>query len=170
MTYKTIFQNYPTDSKIWIYGFKNRLDEEQKVIVQNKLNAFKNNWLYHGKPVLGDFEIIENRFAILITNDQISGCSIDSSVSVFKELSEQHDLDALDYNAIFFRDELGNIKHTDRSDFQEIANANKVDENTIVFNFTITTLTDLQAGKFEGPAMNSWHAKAFKIKTLTPTV
>jgi len=39
-------------------------------------------------------------------------------------------LDALDYNAIFFRDELGNIKHTDRSDFQEIANANKVDENT----------------------------------------
>ena len=156
-----IFENSPETSRVWVYGFSLLLSPEQKEIVQAKLDVFKSNWQYHGKPVNGDYEIIDNQFVILTTNDTISGCSIDSSVSMFKELKLVDGLDALDLNLIFFRSERG-VEAVSRPEFQVLVSAGEIGDETKVFDLSIETVADIHNGLFELNFKNSWHGKAFK--------
>jgi hypothetical protein len=155
-----IFENSPKSSKVWAYGFGIMLSPEQKEIVKTKLEEFKSNWQYHGKPVNGDFEIVDNQFVLLTTNDTISGCSIDSSVAVFKELKLTYGLDALDQNLIFFRSKRG-IEAVSRPEFQVLVSAGEINDNTKVFNLMVSSVADIHDGKFELEFRESWHSKAF---------
>jgi hypothetical protein len=156
------FENLPGHSRIWIYGFEQQLNVEQHDLVKARLERFKDEWMYHGSAVTGDYDIIENRFVIIATDETISGCSIDSSVAVFKELKQNYGLDALNQNLIFYRDR-ENIVATDRTEFQKLVNNGKVDENTHVFNLMINQLVAHKNGFFETEFNNSWHGKVFKL-------
>jgi hypothetical protein len=156
------FENLPDESRIWIYGFDRPLEPDQYNIVKERLERFKNEWMYHGNSVTGDYEIFENQFVIIATNEAISGCSIDSSVAVFKDFKNEHHLDALNQNLVYFRDH-GKIITVSRVQFQELVNNGQVTENTIVFNLMISHLGSLKKGNFETTFQNSWHCKVFKI-------
>jgi len=157
------FENLPDESRIWIYGFDHTLESDHYDIVRERLERFKKEWMYHGNSVTGDYEIIENQFVIIATNEAISGCSIDSSVAVFKELKNEQGLDALNQNLVYFRDD-GKIRSVSRVQFQDLVNSAQVDENTIVFNLMINHLAALKKGNFETAFKNSWHCKVFKIQ------
>ena len=157
------FQNLPSESRLWVYGFKDELTLEEYNNVRNRLEQFKKEWMYHGTSVTGDYDIIENRFVIIATNDAISGCSIDSSVAVFKEFKQNDGLDALDQSLVFYRDENGEIKAIDRSGFQQLADEGKINNSTKVFNLLINHLAAYQQGGFETKFENSWHCKVFKL-------
>ncbi|MCB0282997.1 MAG: hypothetical protein KDF60_10490 [Calditrichaeota bacterium] len=156
-----MFEQFSDKSQIWIYGFNKNLTENEKMIVKDALNQFKAGWLYHGQPVLGDFSILHDRFALLVTNDNISGCSIDSSVAVFKNLKTNNNLDALDQDLIFIRSSDG-IVSLSRSEFRELVKNDAIPDDTIVFNLMINNLGDFRNGQFELKFADSWHSKAFK--------
>ena len=156
-----MFDNFPGQSQIWIYGFSDTLSPDQKKIVIEKLDAFKSGWLYHGQPVKGDYTILYDRFAVLITDDSISGCSIDSSVAVFKDLKSNYNIDALNQNLIFYR-EHDTVKSINRPGFQKLVSEGSVRDNTIVFDLMLKSLEDLRNNKFEIEYKYSWHARAFK--------
>lgn len=158
-----MFENSNESSRVWVYGFNHSLSPEQKKIVRAKLEEFKSNWQYHGKAVNGDYEIIDDQFVILTTNDGISGCSIDSSVAVFKELKLTHGLDALDQNLIFYRNASG-IKTVSRPEFQVLVATGEVSDSTKVINLSIATIGDINNGQFELDFINSWHNQAFRKK------
>ncbi len=157
-----IFENYSEKTPLWVYGFNILLSAEHKEVVQSRLEEFISNWQYHGKAVKGDFEIIENQFVLITTNDSISGCSIDSSVAVFKELKLTFGLDALDQNLIFFRSKRG-IEAVSRPEFNVLVTAGEILDNTKVFNLSISTVGDFHNGQFELDFKNSWHSRAFKV-------
>ncbi|NOG43662.1 MAG: ABC transporter ATPase [Calditrichaeota bacterium] len=161
-----VLESSPGTSRVWVYGFNLLLSPEQKAIVQSKLEEFKSGWQYHGKAVNGDFEIIHDQFVLLTTNDSISGCSIDSSVAVFKELKLIHGLDALDQNLIFFRSKRG-VEAVSRPEFQVLVTAGEINENTKVFNLSVSSINEVREGKFEVNFKNSWHSQAFKLKPET---
>ncbi len=160
-----MFETFSNDARIWVYGFDVRLSPAQYNIVKEHLDAFCANWQVHGKPVRGAWHIIENQITLLVTDDDVSGCSIDSSVAVFKSLKMTHGLNALDQNLIFFRSKRG-IEAVSRPEFQVLVAAGEVTDQTVVFDFTCGTLGDLRDGKFERPFKESWHAKAFAMKAV----
>ena len=99
-----IFSDYPDQARIWIYGFSNELSPAEQELVQQKLNEFISVWNSHGKDVKGAYSIWYDRFVILTASDTtVSGCSIDSSIEVFRKLKDKHFLDALDLNRIYYR-------------------------------------------------------------------
>ena len=156
------FENLPDDSRIWVYGFNQPLNDNQYSIVKERLERFKKKWMYHGTSVTGDYDIIEKQFAIIATNEAISGCSIDSSVAVFKELKQNAGLDALNQYLVFYRDN-EDVKSIDRNEFQELVNSGEVNENTRVFNLMINHLGAFKLGNFETEFRNSWHCKVFRL-------
>jgi len=156
------FENLPDHSRLWIYGFEQQLSDEQYALVKARLERFKDEWMYHGSAVTGDYDIVENRFVIVATDEAISGCSIDSSVAVFKELKQNQGLDALNQDLIFYRDK-ENIIAKDRTEFQELVNSGRINENTRVFNLMINQLVSIKNGLFETEFKNSWHSKVFKL-------
>ena len=157
-----LLEDYRPETKLWIYAFSRRLDAGEMTLVYSVLKNFVDEWKSHQHDVRGAFEIVHDQFVLIAaeSDNGISGCSIDSSVAVFKWLKAQHNLDALDRSFVFYRD--GDVvRTTTRSEFQELVDTGKVKSDTKVFNNTITTIGDLHVGKWEVPLSQSWHAQAF---------
>lgn len=157
-----LLSNYRPETKLWIYAFSRRLDAGEVTLVYTVLKNFVDEWKSHQHDVRGAFEIVHDQFVLIAaeSDNGISGCSIDSSVAVFKWLKAQNNLDALDRSFVFYRD--GDVvRTTTRSEFQKLVDAGKVKSDTKVFNNTITTIGDFHAGKWEVPLSQSWHAQAF---------
>ena len=156
-------KNLADDSRVWIYGFNKRLGPAEIEIVKNRLQIFVDSWQVHSSQVEGGFELFESQFVFLATNDTVSGCSIDSSIAVFKELKEVHGLDALDQNLIFFRNENNEVQTVSRSDFRIMVESGKIAPDTRVFNLMLNTTRQLKENLFETDFSNSWHEKVFKL-------
>lgn len=148
---------------IWIYSFKNILTDHQLSIVNKYLVHFIKQWNTHGESVTGFYKILRKKFvAVYIETDQtVSGCSIDSVVKVFKELRDNHGLDALDFNLVHFKD--GNtVKSVSREIFSELVSQGKITDQTIVFDTALQNKSDFFNSRFEIPFEVSWHKKLFK--------
>ena len=156
-----MFEEFSDQARIWIYGFKNKLSVKDIKIVQNELDNFVTNWKSHKDTVKGSFEILYDRFVIMVAESSVSGCSIDSSVSVFKKLRDEYQLDALNQDLVYFRHS-ESITALSRDDFQNLVNENKIVPDTIVYNMTPTMLGVFRSGQWELPFGKSWHGQVFK--------
>ena len=156
-----MFENFSDEANIWIFGFKNKLDKSKSEIVDSFVENFVAHWHSHRTPVQGAYKIIENQFVVLVAEDSVSGCSIDNTFGVFKELKHNYDLDALNQGLIYFkRDKI--IEVLERSDFQKLVDENKISADTTVYDLTITKLRQFRAGMWNRPFSKSWQWKAFK--------
>jgi len=156
-----IFPDFPDSSRVWIYSFKEDLSSSDIELVKKELNHFIKSWKSHDDNVLGAYEILYDRFIfICIKPMALSGCSIDSSVRVFKDLREKHALDALDRNLVHYREGTG-IKSLYRDSFGQMVGHRPSPDNLIVFNNTIETLGEYRKGLWECDFNQSWHARVF---------
>ncbi len=92
-TYKHLFEHFPAESKIWLYLADRELTATEANEIQARLDEFIAKWATHGKELIADAKVVGNRFIIVVSDDQkvkASGCSIDSTVRVIKELGEQY--------------------------------------------------------------------------------
>jgi hypothetical protein len=161
MIKRFMFDHLSDKARIWIYGFRKPLSVEDKQKIDTEFNRFVSGWNTHSVPVQGDFVILEDRFVILAAEDSVSGCSIDSSVSVFKHLQKNYHLDSLDFDLVYYK--IGNtIDAVRRDDFRVMVGNGKISVDTEVFDLTLTTLGELRSGRFRIPFEKSWHWRAFK--------
>jgi hypothetical protein len=148
------FQNLNSQARTWIYQADREITEEQKSLISRKLRQFTEDWLVHGSPLDASFEILHDRFVILAANDPTSGCSIDSSVRVMKEIGSETGIDFFNRNLIAFQVE-NEIRVIDmpflKKEFQE----GKWDESTFVFNNVASTLQELNE-RWLVPAGTTW--------------
>ena len=156
--YDRLFSDFDHNDRIWVYAFNRSLTAREADIVNHELTQFVNNWASHGNKVLGVFQILSNRFVVLCASkkSEVSGCSIDSSINLFRKLKNDHNLDALDQNLIHYR-ENGKIFSHPRADFF-IRSERNITRDTIIFDISLQTLGELRAGNFEIPAEKSWLA------------
>ena len=160
--YNSILSAFDNDARIWIYGFSKQLNGNDKKIVGNVLDQFVKSWKSHGDDVTGAFSLIYDRFAILAAKSSgASGCSVDSSVGIFKELRNKHALDALNLNLIFYRVD-DKIESVTRPEFRDMVKAGNIALETTVFDTSILYISQLREGKFELPVRNSWHVRLIR--------
>jgi hypothetical protein len=91
-----------------------------------------------------------------------SGCSIDAMVRTLGELEQALQVQLLDHGPVLFRQDSG-IARLARPAFAELARGGAVSADTVVFNNTVTRVADLREGRWETPARDSWHARAFGL-------
>ncbi len=157
-----LFHDFRPDTRVWVYAFPRRLGSQELAAVQEALGDFVEDWKSHQDDVRGAFKIVYDQFVFIVgeSKDDVSGCSIDSSVRVFKSLKSSLGLDALNRGLVYYRD--GDfINCVSRPDFQKLVDEGKVKRETVVFNNALTKVGELQAGFWEIPFSESWHAVAF---------
>ena len=106
------------------------------------------------------FTIKYNQFLVLAVDESfnnVSGCSIDSSVRFIKQLENELQLDLMDKMNITFKDNQ-NINLVKLPDFQKYIKDKKVTSETIVFNNMVSSKEDFKS-KWEVPAKQSWHKR-----------
>ena len=158
------FTQLPDDARLWAYALDRELTDDEVDRVTQYLDAFVDVWVSHDVPVDGSYEIVDARFIVLAGHctDGIGGCSTDSSVRVIKGIESELSINAFDRTLVYFRNGGGVVVAAPRADFQELVKSGHVNDDTVVFDTTVTSVADLRAGRFETTFADSWHSRAFK--------
>lgn len=154
------FNELPNTARVWVYQANRSLTADEIAQIVEKLEMFVTNWKRHGDDLKASFQIKYNQFVVLAVDESfnnVSGCSIDASVSVIKELQQEFDIDLLNKMNIAFKDG-DTINIVSMQQFKEFAKADKITKDTLVFNNMVNSKADLATG-WEVPASQSWHAR-----------
>ena len=154
--------NFSPQSKVWIYQSNRQFTAAEVSEIQQKLDAFTAQWKAHGHQLKAKGEIYYN-FFIVLTVDQdtasATGCSIDSSVRLIKEIETAYSVDLFDrFNMAYKID--GEVHVVTKEDFETLITIKKITPQTIVFNNLVQTLAEFEQ-KWEVPLEESWHKMIF---------
>lgn len=150
------------NSKIWIYQSNRQFTADEEAFVDNWLKSFTKQWEAHGRKLNAFSEIRYSRFIILAVDEgqaEASGCSIDKSVSLMKQIEQELSISLFDRFNIAWKDAAG-VHSGSREEFEQKIISGEITENTIVFNNLVQTLGELEE-KWEVPFKESWHATVF---------
>lgn len=149
--------------RVWIYQAARFLTSDEKARVQEELDAFVAAWTAHGTKLAGTAEILYDLFIVLQVDESVAnatGCSIDKSVHLLKDLEQTLGISLFDRLSVAYRNNQGEIAIANRSDFQQLVRDGIVDANTVVFNNMIVSGDDFP-DRWEIPFTESWHARVF---------
>ncbi|MCF2876161.1 MULTISPECIES: ABC transporter ATPase [unclassified Tenacibaculum] len=156
----TEYNNLPNDSRVWIYQADREFTVEEVEHICAKAILFIENWTRHGDDLKGSFTIKYNQFLVLAVDEgfnNVSGCSIDSSVRFVQELEKEMNVDLMNKMNVTFK--VGeNINIVKLPEFQQFAKEQKITSNTIVFNNMVNTKEDFETN-WEVTADKSWHKR-----------
>ncbi len=156
----TEYKNLPNNSRVWIYQSDREFTNNEVELISAKAEEFINSWTRHGDNLKGSFTIKYKQFLVLAVDESfnnVSGCSIDSSVRFVQQLESELQLDLMNKMNITFKDD-EHINLVKLSDFQRFAKEQKITQETIVFNNMVNTKEDFE-NNWEVPAKQSWHKR-----------
>ncbi len=84
------------DARVWLYGANRALTESEESQILLMLDRFCDEWAAHGAKLNCGFQILHHQIIVLGVDEAsaaASGCSIDSSVKVFRDIDAQFQLD-----------------------------------------------------------------------------
>ncbi|MCX2574667.1 ABC transporter ATPase [Pedobacter sandarakinus] len=154
--------SFSPQSRVWIYQSDRKFNPNEEVEIISKLSAFTNQWKAHGNDLMAKAEIRYGYFIILTVDESlagVTGCSIDSSVKIIKEIEQTYHVDLFNrFNMAYKVD--GEVKVQSKEDFETLLDIKQITIETIVFNNMVQTLEELNT-KWEVPLKDSWHASVF---------
>jgi len=157
------FSELPSDARLWIFAAERPLSADESRRVLAETDTFINQWMAHGVPLMAGRDLRYNQFVLVGVNERaagVSGCSIDALVRRMQQLEQTLGIELINNGPVLYR-EGSAIERVSRDRFAELAASGTVGPNTRVFDNTLTRVGDLQAGKWEVKASESWHARAF---------
>ena len=129
----------PDESRVWTYLCSRRLNEMESNLVEGQIKKFTLSWKAHQKPLAAKGMLLYNQYIVLAVDEsieQISGCSIDSSVHFIKAIEKHLEVDFFNrLNVLILNEEAPKlISYHDMGDFK----------GDFVFNPRIETLDELR--------------------------
>lgn len=151
------FETLPPSARVWIFQANRPLSSDEVQLADRKLMQFTDEWAVHGTPFETSYEILHNQFIILAadeTRQNASGCSIDSSVRVLKELEQLFEIQLFDRNKVAFKVDSTVVLvplHELKQKFQD----GILNEESLAFNNLVNTKKDLNES-WVLPARQTW--------------
>lgn len=158
------FRTYPDNAKTWIYQSSRFLDEDEIAYIKVVLDEFISTWESHGSMLTAAYEVFDNLFIVLFVDEQgdaMCGRAQDASVKVMKELEAQLETTLLDRMVQAYKKD-GKVIPTTLAEFSKLIEDKEIDENTIVFNHTVTNKRDF-GQNWEVPLKDSWHKQLLVV-------
>lgn len=159
------FSALSNNSRIWIFSSDRELSPAESEMLMAEVGSFLQNWTAHKVETLAAAELQYNRFLIIGADEDVAkpgGCSIDEMTRRVRMLGETYNTQFIGSPRVEYRDNSGAIHSVQRMEFQQLVDNGMVAPDTIVFDNTLTTLSELK-DKWEIPARSAWHARAFDL-------
>ncbi len=156
------FKDLADNSKVWIYQSNREFTANEVDEVCILIEKFVGNWKRHGDDLKASYQIKYNQFIVLAVDESynnISGCSIDASANLFKQIEDKYNVELFNKLNTAFKDG-DNINIVSLSEFQKYVSEQKINIKTIVFNNMVQTKKELET-KWEVAAEESWHSRYF---------
>tara|TARA_B100001287_G_C22633168_1_gene506215 strand:- start:54 stop:518 length:465 start_codon:yes stop_codon:yes gene_type:complete len=137
--YNFLFPNLPDYSRIWIYTSNREFTSEEADKITDIIDKFVRSWKAHQKSLTAAGTLLLNRcvvFAVNEDDEQITGCSIDGSVKLIKELEQEYKVDFFNrLNMLILSN--GNTKMVSYHDLKD-------HKEDLVYNPNIQTLKEIR--------------------------
>ena len=156
------FDQLPDHSRVWIYPSNRMFTPDELVSIQEKAQAFLEQWTAHGADLQAGIDLPYDRFIVMGLNESVqsaSGCSIDSSVHFIKVLEQTFDITLLDKMNVTYRIK-NTFDHIPLKEFRKKAKNKQFNSDVIVFNNLVLDKMEYDS-LWEIPASSSWHARYF---------
>ena len=154
--------SFSPQSRVWVYQSDRSFTNDEVQSLQKKLNEFTAQWKAHGHHLDAKADVLYNYFIVFFVDEAsagVTGCSIDASVRMVKEIEQEYGVDLFNrFNMAYRVDE--KVVVTNKEDFETLINIKAIGPQTIVFNNMVQTLQEFQQ-KWEVPFEQSWHSKVF---------
>jgi hypothetical protein len=131
--------------KIWIYTLSKQLSAEQELDLKTRCASFVSSWTAHDVALNASFELYKNRlliFKVDETNYGASGCSIDKQLRLVKEIETAFSIELLNRMLVAYEMNDG-VEVVKQSHIKELLLNNIINEDTLVYDNTITTSNEL---------------------------
>ena len=159
------FEQLPDAARLWIFGSSKPVDSGKISFVRKSVREFIEQWLSHKREVTAGWDLKYNRFFLIGVDESgtgMSGCSIDSMVHNFRTIEKELETEIVNsHGFIFYKDAGDRVWCVSRQEFKDLAKQSIVNEETIVFNNTIQSVSELRQGKWEVSTKESWLGKVF---------
>ncbi len=152
------YNELPKSSRVWVYQSNRHLTIEEIELISVKAINFIDKWQRHGEDLKASFMLKYKHFLILAVDESfnnVSGCSIDSSVHFIKGLEQELNVDFTDKLNVAVK-ENNSIEIYKLTDFEDVIKSKELNAETIVFNNMVDTKQDLET-KWEVAVKDSWH-------------
>jgi hypothetical protein len=153
----------PSDARVWVYQSNKKFSDAEIKLLEEEGAGFITDWSAHGAELKASFDILYSRFIVIAVDERqvvASGCSIDKSVNFMKQLEKKLDLNLFDRMQVAYKNE-DSVIVCSLNDFEKLADENKINEDTIVFNNMVTTKSDFDS-VWEVPLRKSWQNRVLK--------
>ncbi len=148
------------NERIWIYTISKALTEEQLTEFKNRCQIFVSTWTAHEVSLDASFELYKNRLLIFKVNEanyNASGCSIDKQVRLVKELEQAFSVELLNRLLVAY-EKNEEVVVAKQSEIAVLLSTDTLNENTIVFDNTISHSADL-ATNWKRPLKETYLSK-----------
>ncbi len=163
------FESLPDSSRVWVYGASADVDARAAKILLEHVDGYLDNWRAHGAPLVSGRSWSENRFLTIAVDQEregASGCSIDGLFRTLKVIEPEVGAQLVTSGLIYFRAGDDKVRAVTRDEFAELNAAGTVDDDTQVFDTSVTTLSEWR-GRFESRAGDSWHGSLLASRALS---
>ena len=153
------------NSRVWVYQSNKEFNNNELNLLKSLLLDFTKTWSAHNQQLNATYEIKYNRFIILIVDENqagASGCSIDKSVHLMKEIEQKFNINLFDRFHIAWKDKV-TVYSASRVEFETLIEKKEINTETIVFNNLVLNYKEY-LNNWEIPFKNSWHSKIFKLE------
>ena len=153
----------PEDARVWIFAAERPLTEAEQDQVLAEVDRFIARWSAHDVPLTAGRQLRYDRFLFVAVDQRQagpSGCSVDALMRQMKSLERELSVAFVDHAPVLFRQGAA-IERAPRQQFAALVAAGTVSLETTVFDNSLTRLGDVRDGRWETPAADSWHARAF---------
>lgn len=145
-------------ARLWVFTSYKLLSSEQCVFIESELKQFLERWNNHGKAMSGKAWVEMNRILVVAADENImlaSGCSIDKLNREILRIGEAIGVNLFDRLTVIFQ-ENSQIQTEGIAQFWALRKANRLSDETLVLDTTVTTLSEWEAMKWK-PFANTWH-------------
>lgn len=149
----------PDTSKVWVYQSNKEFGDDIREQIRDQVRGFVHEWTSHQSPVEAYGNVFHRQFIVLVANEEkgaVSGCSIDGSVNLIRNIAASYNLDFFDRNIFSYMTEDKQIKTVTMSDLPEAYKNGIVTDETLFFNNLVKN-KDQFLLDWIVPLKSSWH-------------
>jgi hypothetical protein len=162
------FEELSAESRVWIYQGSRPFTPGEAELVIRAQTDFCTIWQAHGQSLKTSFKIEKNQFVIMAVDEDFhnpSGCSIDSSVGILRQIQSTTGVDLLDRTKVaFYLDD--KVTLIPLSELKSGFATGRLTGSTVTFNTLASTKAEYEE-KWMIPAENSWMVKYLSKTALT---
>ena len=160
------FDQLPPHARLWVYPSSRPLTAGEEELVHRTLTGFVGAWAAHGHPLRAAFQVADAQLILLAVDEAAagaSGCSIDASVRMLRDLEQRLGVVLLDRGRVVIRKD-GALQFCAPAALRAAVADGTLAPATMVVNTTAGTLGEWRAQP-ETAAARTWLNRYFMAQT-----